>query len=355
MRQHYDAAYHFQSSGDLARAGLEYKLVLADALHQLGNGRANIREYARALPLYEEALELANANFTLYVDYAAAALEAEDPSKTKLLLERALNLYAKTAQRSEVASAHLILARALQKTNGYREAVEQFKEAVSIDPNFVNMYALGAAYLTLPDKENAARTFAEMVSRFGDTADIRMDLGRAYGDSGYPDEAIQEFKKAIAKNDKLPGAHYSLGASYINKSGEAGFALAEPEFRKEVAIQPTDPLSYPQLGRIAMSQHKLQDAEMDLQLATALNPQNPNNFLLLGQLYTEMHKPLDAEKALRTAIAETPDPSRDHYDIQHAHYRLGRLLIESGQIDEGKKELEVAQELLIAQQTRGRV
>jgi tetratricopeptide (TPR) repeat protein len=86
---------------------------------------------------------------------------------------------------------------------------------------------------------------------------------------------------------------------------------------------------------------------MDLQLATALNPRNPDNFFLLGQLYTEMHRPLEAEKALRKAIDETPDPSRNHYDIQHAYYRLGRLLIESGQIEEGKKELAVAQELLL--------
>jgi tetratricopeptide (TPR) repeat protein len=219
MRQHYDAAYRFQSSGDLAQARLEYELFLADALHQVGNGRANIREYARALPLYEEALELAPANFTLNFDYAAAALEAEDPSKAKLLLEQALNLYSKSAKGSDVASAHLILGRALQKTNGYSEAVEQFKEAVSIDPSFVNMYALGAAYLTLPDKESATRTFAEILSRFGDTAAMHMDLGRAYGESGYPDEAIQEFKKAIAKNDKLPGAHYSLADGSVSSYG----------------------------------------------------------------------------------------------------------------------------------------
>ena len=348
MRQHYNAAYRFQSSGDLAQAKSEYGLFLADALHQLGNGRANIVEYARALPLYEEALQLGPANFTLNLDYAAAALEADDPSKAKVLLQRALNLYAKGAKGPDLAGAHLILGRALQKTNAYSEAVEQFKEAVSIDPTFENMYALGVAYLTLPDTQRTARMFAEILRRFGDTAAMRMHLGRAYGEAGYPDEAIQEFKAAIAKNDKLPGAHYSLGASYINKSGEAGFPLAEPELRKELAIQPNDPLSYPLLGRIAMKQRKLQDAEIDLQLATTLSPHNPTNFFLLGQLYTEMNRPLDAIKALRTAIAETPDPSRSHYDIQRAHYRLGRLLVESGQVEEGKKELQVAQELLLS-------
>jgi tetratricopeptide (TPR) repeat protein len=348
MRQHYAAAYRFQSSGDIAQARSEYRVFLADALHQLGNGRANIVEYAQALPLYEEALELAPANFTLNLDYAGAALEADDPSKAKVLLQRALNLYAKGAKGPDVAGAHVILGRALQKTNGYSEAVEQFKEAVSIDPTFENMYALGVAYLTLPDTASTARMFAEILRRFGDTAAMRLHLGRAYGEAGYPDEAIQEFKAAIAKNDKLPGAHYSLGASYINKSGEAGFPLAEPELRKELAIQPNDPLSYPLLGRIAMKQHKYHDAEIDLELATALSPQNPTNFFLRGQLYTETNKPLDAIKALRKAIAETPDPSRSHYDIQRAHYRLGRLLVDSGQVEDGKKELQVAQELLLS-------
>jgi hypothetical protein len=40
MRQHYDAAFRFQGAGDLAQAGMQYELFLADALHELGNGRA---------------------------------------------------------------------------------------------------------------------------------------------------------------------------------------------------------------------------------------------------------------------------------------------------------------------------
>jgi tetratricopeptide (TPR) repeat protein len=113
------------------------------------------------------------------------------------------------------------------------------------------------------------------------------------------------------------------------------------------AILPNDPLTYPQLGRIAMSQHKYHDAEMDLQMATVLTLQNPPNFLLLGELYVEMHRLVDGEKALRKAIDKTPDPSLNHYDIQHAHYRLGRLLVDEGKVEEGEKELDVAQDMLM--------
>jgi tetratricopeptide (TPR) repeat protein len=91
MRQHYDAAFRFQAVGDLAQAGAQYKLFLADALHELGNGRADIREYARALPLYEEAIGLAPPDFLLYLDYARAALDAGDSSKAEVLAQNALD------------------------------------------------------------------------------------------------------------------------------------------------------------------------------------------------------------------------------------------------------------------------
>jgi tetratricopeptide (TPR) repeat protein len=347
MHQHYDAAFRFQAAGDLAQAGMQYKLFLADALHELGNGRADIREYARALPLYEDAIGLAPADFILYLDYARAALDAGDPTKARVLAQDALNLHAKSAAPSQVANAHMIIGSALRKTAAYSEGADQFKVAVAIDPSFDNMYTLGVAYLALPDVASANKVFSEVLAKFGSTAAMHMKLGVAYGEAGYPDQAIQEFKKAIAKDDRLPGAHYALGASYINKSSEAGFPLAEPELRRELAIQPNDPLTYPQLGRIAMSQHRFHEAEMDLQMATVLSPQNPANFFLLGELYVEMQRPADAEKALRKAIDETTDPALSHYDIQRAHYRLGRLLVDGGKVEEGKKELDIAQDMLM--------
>jgi tetratricopeptide (TPR) repeat protein len=256
-------------------------------------------------------------------------------------------LRTKSATPARVANAHMLIGSAFRKTAAYSEGADQFKVAVAIDPSLENMYALGLAYLALPDLASANKVFSEILARFGSTALMHMKLGVAYGEGGYPDEAIQQFKKAIAKDDKLPGVHYALGASYINKSAEEGFTLAEPELRRELTIQPNDPLVYPQLGRIAMSKHQFREAEMDLQTATVLSPHNAANFLLLGELYVELHRPVEAEKALRSAIEETPDPSLTHYDIQRAHYRLGRLLAEAGKVDEGKKELNIAQDMLM--------
>jgi tetratricopeptide (TPR) repeat protein len=341
MHRHYDAAYRYQSAGDKAQAEMEYRLFLADALHAVANGRANIGEYAKAVPLFDEALTFAPNDVALLLDYAGAALYAKDSSKSKLLAQNAVKLAPNRAQ------AHRELARALWDLREKTGAIEQFKTTAALEPIFENEYAVAAAYLSRGDKEIAASAFAELVGKFGDAAAIHMYLGRAYGETGYPELAIPEFKKALAKDDSLPGAHYSLGVSYMAISGEAAFSLAEAEFRKELAIQPSDSLSYSLLGRIALKRHNLQEAEIDLIRASSQNPQNPDTFLLLAQLYAETSRSAYEENALRKAITATLDPASNHYAVEHAHYRLGRLLLETGNVAEGKKELHIADALLL--------
>lgn len=347
MHRHYDAAYRFQSEGDLAQAISEHRLFLVDALHNLANGRANIGNYTQSVPLYDDALKLAGKDFALYLDYAGAALDAGDPSKAERLAQAALNINRNEVKTSEWAKAHLVLGRALRAMGKYNEALEEYKAAAAIDPNFENMFALGAAYLWVPDTKSAAQQFEILIAQFGDTADLRMKLGRAYGESGYPEQAIQEFKSVLAKDSKLPGAHYSLGASYISNSGQRAYAEAETEFHKELTIQPNDYLSYSQLGRIALGRRNFREAESDLKRAATLDPANPDNYLSLGELYSSTNKPSDAERALRKAIALTIDPSRNHFAVQRAHYRLSRLLIDRGAIEEGKKETQIARSLLL--------
>ena len=74
-----------------------------------------------------------------------------------------------------------------------------------------------------------------------------MQFGLAYWDADFPEEAIPEFKKTLAKDDRFLDAHYSLGASYLKRSGDTAFPAAEAEFRKELSIHPDDFFSYYEL------------------------------------------------------------------------------------------------------------
>jgi tetratricopeptide (TPR) repeat protein len=345
MRAHYELAYRLQGAGDAQGADREHRLFLEEALHHVANARANIGEYSRAASLYNDALELNPADADLELDATKAAMDAEDPAKAERLASDALQQHLEMSAPKRALFLR-VRAEALRSLGEQEKAIEQFKAAAALDPDFDNTYALGNAYLWVGDKASGRRTFAQMLATFGDTAILHMDFGRGYAEDSFFPEAIAEFRMAIEKNSQMRGLHYSLGAAYISQSGEAAYALGEAEFRKELVIDPNDPFSYPQLGKIALARHEYQEASVDLSRATALNPENPDNYLLLAQLYSETKRVPEAIAALRKAIALTSDPSRNHYAIHAAHYQLGRLLIENGNPADGRKEMLIAEDLL---------
>jgi tetratricopeptide (TPR) repeat protein len=347
LQQQYNLAQRLQSSQDFAQAGFQFRLFLAQALYRVAEDRVRIGDYTEASPLFDRALKLAPSHADIHIDYAEAALAAKDFSTARQVAESQLALYPADCKTSECEKVHRILGDALLGMGDAEAAKDQFAITVGINSSYENGYNLATAYLAIPDKQNAARVFAEMQASFGDAAGIHMDFGRAYGEADFPEDAIVEFKKAIAANDKMPEAHYSLGAAYLMRSGDTGFEQAETEFRTELRYHPNDYYSYSQLGYIAMSRHNLQEAEVDLRRATVLDPHNPDNFLLLGQIYTDTDRTTDAIAALRSAIAVTSDPTRNHYQIRGAHYQLGRLLIQTGDVAGGKKEMQIAEDLLL--------
>jgi tetratricopeptide (TPR) repeat protein len=345
MQKHYEAAFRFQKAGNLPKADSEYKVFLGMALHQIANGRANLGEYARAVPMFEEALRLDPGYRSLQMDYAGAALDAGALRKAK---SAAISVLDSLKTNSQLPDAHTVsvLAQSLLELGEHQQALEQFKTAVQLHPGFGTSYDLAAAYLFLGDKPNAAKILDEIPSRFGDTATIHLKIGILYGKQKFFEEAIAQFRSAIARDSRLKGAHYSLGASYMMQTGESAYAKAEVEFRKEIGIDSENPLVYAPLGRIALSQHRYADAEADLKRAVQLNPQNAGTFLILGQVHREVGKIHEAEAAFRKAIALTLDPSLNGYEVERAHFWLGRLLIQNGSPADGRKELDISRDLL---------
>jgi tetratricopeptide (TPR) repeat protein len=345
-QQHYDEAFRLQEAGEIQKADREHKLFLAMALHDIANGRANIGEYGRAVPLYEEALGVTPDDYALCIDYAGAALDAFDWNKAKAMATTAIDARKRSGQPPSSAALS-ILAQALMGRGQYREALEQFKAIAELEPGYKSDFALAGAYLALGDKANAGKIFDQMPAKFGDTARLHMDIGRLYGQALYYDEAIQEFRAAIDKDDgTLAGLHYSLGATLMMRFGEPSFSAAEVELRKELAIKPDEALAYTALGRIETMQHRYAEGEADLQRAVEFDPQSTAAYAQLGELLTDEGKDAEAEAAFRKQIALTLVPAKNDYEVQRAHFQLGRLLEKNGDAAGGRRELEISRDLL---------
>ncbi|WP_348268843.1 tetratricopeptide repeat protein [Edaphobacter paludis] len=342
LQQMYDAAQRAQSAGNLTTAAGDYQSFLAGALRHLADDNVRAGDYPAGAKLYKEALAVVpeSGATELRMAYAQAALVARDIPTAKAQAQ------AVVAADSKNSTARLILGEALLQTDENEEARKQLEAAVALDPNYKNGLALATAYLALSDTKNASKLFNEMSTGFGNTAAIHLDFGRSYAEAGNPDLAIVEFKKSIALNPRLPEVHYCLGASYLLSQGQVGFPEAIKEFHRELGLNPNDYFSLAQLGYIAFSERHFTEAEQDLKRAANLDPRNPDNPLLLGQVYLQLNRPADAELALRQAIALTTDLSRNHYQVQRAHYLLGRLLVQTRHLDEAKQEMQVSASLL---------
>jgi tetratricopeptide (TPR) repeat protein len=347
LQRRYDAAQKFQAANDLDHAAQQYRIFIADALGEFALGHARAGQYDKAADDFDTALNLVPDFPAMKIQYARVALDGGNLDHARLLASTVIQDYPNNPKVA--ADAHVILGRVFLKTNDDTKAKQEFEAAVALDPTFENGYELAVADLDLGDGAGAAKIFSEMLASFGDTAAIHMYFGQAYGRSDFQDDAVAEFKKAIAADDKLPGVHYSLAAAYLSTSGNSKLAEAEAELKKEIALSPKYAAAYAALGHLLAQQHdpaSQLEAETDLKRATELDPTSPDGFLYLGQFYSDAHKLPEAEAALRQSIALTTDVSRNAYQVQKAHYLLGRILMQTGDVEAGKKEIAISQSLL---------
>src|SRR5581483_931649 len=344
LQQDYLRAQSFQRDGNLTAAAQQYRAFLASALTELAMGYAVVPDYNRAFSLFDDALALKPDSPALLLDYARTALGAGNFPHTRTLASAVLKNPAATPQ--QLAEAHQLLGRAFLKLTRDQDARREFEGAVALDPTFANGYDLAVACLDLDDEKCASNIFAEIQRSFGDTAELHFAFARAYGDSDFQPRAITELHRAIDLNPRLPGEHYLLAALLLATTNDAApLEAAEAELKKELAIQPNDATSYAALGKIKLTEKIYPEAESFLNKSIALAPTDPDAFLYLGQLYFETGQPDKAEAALRQSIALTTDVSRNRFQVQKAHYLLGRILMKQGKPDAAHAEMTISRDL----------
>ena len=347
IQQHYDAARTFGLSGDPVHASIEYKVFLAEALRRTANARAKEGKTPEAIGLFKDAVAIEPKNSEVKLDYAVLLLDQGDFPGAKAQAEEA------TRVAPDNPRAHYILGRALFGQADYAGAKAQLETAVAAKPNFEMGYILGQTYLKLEDLNRARLLFDEMISGLGDSAPLHIYFGHAYWETGHYDKAVTEYKLALTKNPKVAQAHYFLGLAYLSRDEDKGWDEAAQEDREEIKNNPDDFRPHYELGNIALKQHRADEAERELKRASELVPDNPDPLIYLGEIYASQNRPQEAEAAMRRAIALTTDVSRGGYQVNRAHYVLGRVLVQTGRRDEGAKELKLSAEL--RERTHGEV
>jgi tetratricopeptide (TPR) repeat protein len=172
------------------------------------------------------------------------------------------------------------------------------------------------AYERVREYEREAKAAFEQVS------EIDPDSSRAHqiqGDSDVAadrfDDAISEYKAALAHNDRLPGVHGALCYA-MSRVGQLQDALGECD--KEIEIAPYSAEAYVAAGRVHLLANNDAKAEALLTKATTLDRPPVVAFKFLSQIYAREQKYPDAVRVLRKYLAEEKTDSAAYYLLARA-------------------------------------
>ena len=338
LEQHLSAAETYQISGDLSNAALENRAIIGIALQRLGYLALNTNQYQQAIDLLNESLAKRD-NSDTRMNLALAYLNINDADAAIAQAQAVLSADPNNLEADQV------LGKIYYAKGKFSDALKVLERATVLQPDFDTAYLLGQTYLQLKQNDRAKLLFEEMEVAIKNNAELHLLFGKAYEDTNYPREAESEYKQALAIDPKVSRGHFHLGYLILQQGGSERLADAGREFELERQLNPQDAYANFFAGVVASSVNEHAKAIGLLQEAIRLNPQITAAYLFLGQSQIELGDNAAAEKSLRRAIELTGDAASNSYQIRRAHFLLGRLLIKTGQREEGAKELGIARDL----------
>lgn len=340
IRSHYEAAQARRRAGDRAGAEAEYGAILGEAYSKLGKIYAAQKNYKPAVEALESAARYSPDSADVLIALSIAYFDAGAYAQASEAAGRAL------AADTKSVGAHQMLGKSDFMLGRFDKAARHLEDALRLAPKDYDIsYTLGLAYLKQRQFAPAKEIYERMLAQLGDRPQLRVVFGRAYRETAFLPEAIEEFKRAVQLDPRFPRAHYYLGLTYLLKDGAARLDDAAAEFRVELQTNPGEFFANYYLGVVYTIQRKWEPAVALLQKASQVQPDNPDPYFHLGQALQSLGRHAEAIEVLKKSIALNPSLSHNDYQVATAHFRLGQSLMKSGRQDEGEKELHTAAEL----------
>ena len=335
FRRHYEAAQTYHRAGNFTAAEAEFKIILAESYLLLGRVYSAQNKHQQAADALKFATSIRPDTTQGLVDLSIAYFQSGQFAKAIDPLQRAI------ATNAGNAAAHHMLGKTYFMMGEFEKATGALETALKLSPNDYDAeYTLGLAFLKKKDLPQAKQLYQRMVQRIGNRPALRVLVGRAYRETGYLAESIEEFKAAIALDPRFPRVHYYLGLTYLYKDGAARMPDAMEEFKVELASNPEEYFANYYLGILYIMDRKFAEAIGLLEKAVRKQPDNPDPYFHLGQAYQGAGKHQQAVEVLQKTIALTPKLDHNDYQVTTAHYRLGQSLLKVGRTAEGEKELQ---------------
>ena len=190
------------------------------------------------------------------------------------------------------------------KKGQYGDAIVEFRNALRLDPRFVDAYyQLAQADLAQRDWQGAYASLEKVIELDPGRLDARLDRGRLYLAAREFDKAEEEANSILQEEPKNVGAYQLLGAALI---GQQKPDRALESFSKVTELRPNDPSSYVNLALVEISLNRLADAEQHLKRAVEIDPTSIQAYTDLASFYRLQNQASEAQRVLQDGVAKNP-------------------------------------------------
>src|SRR5215472_552595 len=190
------------------------------------------------------------------------------------------------------------------KKGQYGDAAIEFRNALRLDPRFVEAYyQLAQTDLARHDWAAAFGYLEKAIELDPGRLDARLDLGRLYLASREFDRAEDESRFILKQNPTFVAAYQLLGAALI---GEQRPDQALAAFSKVTDLLPNNSNAYVNLALVEVSLHHYSDAEQHLKKAIAIDPKSSQAYGDLANFYRLQNRPSETLQVLEDGVARNP-------------------------------------------------
>jgi tetratricopeptide (TPR) repeat protein len=191
-----------------------------------------------------------------------------------------------------------------QRGHAFRDAETLWRDTIVKNPGAsMPRLNLGLLLQQAGRLDEAIAEYRHALAAHPDEADLHDNLGVALAAQGHLDEAIGHWRRALALAPARAGTHGNLGNA-LAQQGDLGGAVAA--YEAALRIEPTHADASNNLGNVLAMLGRADDAIARYQAALRYDPAFAQPHENLGRVYLALGRPADAERELRAALALAP-------------------------------------------------
>ncbi|MBN1695561.1 tetratricopeptide repeat protein [candidate division WOR-3 bacterium] len=232
--------------------------------------------------------------------------------------KKLLKLFSKKIEPTDSGS-HNNLAVVYYNKGLVKEAVEELKKALGIDPHFtLAKNNLDYIYRSTGFYDEQIERLKNKMEREPDDFESRLELARAYKSIGNYYEAINQYSKYLRQKPSDVQALLDMGVA-CKASGF--YEPSVEQFKKVIRLDKNNDSAHKYLGEVYYNLGMFSSAIEELKTAIRLNPKDAESYYLLSFTYGEEGKFDEATKAAKKAINLNPRFAKTEANLSLGLYK----------------------------------